>query len=208
MKTTQEKLNKVVSLIEVLANNPLTRAKIETLIKDRISPNKDGVLCADLEAKEISAVIRCLLKETWKFQKFSVRTDAGSIRVSWVDGPTTEQVDELVGLFQGAYFDHYSDSRLTKDPLAFEMSNGTEVLLKLWSQYLFTSREMDFFTEQKLVRRIEKERGEAFDPRKLYDFYWSKEVGFVEGEMLPYSYGNSILHSMFDSVDFYATRKR
>ena len=58
--------------------------------------------------------IRIELKRAFPGVKFSVKTSkfAGgdSIRVGWIDGPTTSQVDAIIGKYTGGHFDGMTDS--------------------------------------------------------------------------------------------------
>ena len=61
-----------------------------------------------------AANLRILLKAEFKGVKFSVKTSSysggNSINVSWIDGPTADQVNEIVGLFEKGNFDGMTDS--------------------------------------------------------------------------------------------------
>jgi hypothetical protein len=74
-----------------------------------------------LSCAETAKLVRAALKESFPGVKFSVRSDSyaggASIDVRWVDGPTGKQVDEILGAFEGAYFDgmiDYKGSRYHK----------------------------------------------------------------------------------------------
>lgn len=57
--------------------------------------------------------VRAALKERFPGQKFSVRADSyaggNAVRVRWVDGPTSEEVDSVVCQFQMGHFDGMRD---------------------------------------------------------------------------------------------------
>ena len=59
--------------------------------------------------KRAAKNMRILLKQ-FKGCKFSVRTDDNSIRVSWMDGPTVPQVNEIINAFKAGNFDGMTDS--------------------------------------------------------------------------------------------------
>jgi len=82
------------------------------------------ISCADT-----AKLIRPVLKENFPGIKFSVRSKTysggASIDISWTDGPTTKQVDEVAGRFAGATFDgmidlkSYHDSELGGERVHF-----------------------------------------------------------------------------------------
>lgn len=62
----------------------------------------------------VAAIVRGELKREFPGTKFSVRISRYSMgsncRVSWTDGPTTRQVDAVIGRFGGTTFDGMDDS--------------------------------------------------------------------------------------------------
>lgn len=66
-----------------------------------------------LSTTDTAKVIRKALKRAFPKVKFSVRSDSysggSSIDVSWTDGPTSDQVDEVVKRYAGATFDGMID---------------------------------------------------------------------------------------------------
>jgi uncharacterized FlaG/YvyC family protein len=77
--------------------------------------------------------IRKLLKAAFKGVKFSVTSDYNSCRVCWTDGPTNEQVNEIVGRFDIGRSDTQSDYFYTEASAWSEMFGGV--------QYLTTCRD-------------------------------------------------------------------
>jgi len=74
-----------------------------------------------IDTKEVAKLIRKALKESFPAYKFSVRLEryagGSSITVSWTDGPTVNQVEQVAGVFEGSYFDgmiDYKGSRYHK----------------------------------------------------------------------------------------------
>lgn len=63
---------------------------------------------------EVAKNVRADLKHAWQKIKFSVRCERGgyssSISVSWTDGPTVKEVDQVVNRYRGGYFDGMTDS--------------------------------------------------------------------------------------------------
>jgi len=66
-----------------------------------------------LDVAETAKCLRIGLKKHFPGIKFSVRSKSyaggASISVSWVDGPTTKQVDRIAGNYSGANFDGMID---------------------------------------------------------------------------------------------------
>lgn len=77
--------------------------------------------------------IRKLLKAAFKGVKFSVTSDYNSTRVRWTDGPTSEQVNDIIGRFDIGRSDTQSDYFYTEASAWSEMFGGV--------QYLTTCRD-------------------------------------------------------------------
>lgn len=62
-----------------------------------------------LSCADTAKLVRQALKESFPGVKFSVRSSTysmgASVRVEWLDGPNTDQVEAVTGVFQGSYFD-------------------------------------------------------------------------------------------------------
>lgn len=63
----------------------------------------------DLNTKDIAALIRKALKLKFKGVKFSVTSDHSAIRVTWTDGPASDRVNEVAGMFETRGFDGMID---------------------------------------------------------------------------------------------------
>lgn len=61
---------------------------------------------------EVAKWVRAALKASFPGVKFSVRSDR-SVRISWVDGPTQEEVQKVTYRFEGSSFDGSTDSKTT-----------------------------------------------------------------------------------------------
>ncbi len=60
---------------------------------------------SETESKSVAKNIRKLLKRHFHGVKFSVRMDGTkSVNVNWVDGPTEEDVEAIIGRFKKGYF--------------------------------------------------------------------------------------------------------
>lgn len=88
---------------------------------------------------ETAKLIRKALKETFPKVKFSVRSSVysggASINVGWIDGPTSDQVDGVVKMFEGSYFDGMTDYK----GLNYSAINGEEV--RFGADFVFTNRK-------------------------------------------------------------------
>ncbi|HDR8994483.1 TPA: hypothetical protein QDB01_000360 [Burkholderia vietnamiensis] len=82
-----------------------------------------------LSCAETSKLVRAALKEAFPGVKFSVRSSTysmgASISVRWIDGPNTKQVDSVVRVFEGSYFDGSIDYKgsvhhMTTTPEGFQ----------------------------------------------------------------------------------------
>ncbi|WP_061498091.1 LPD29 domain-containing protein [Acetobacter malorum] len=72
-----------------------------------------------LTSKETTAMLRKALKAIYPGVKFSVRSDrssmSSSVRISWEDGPTTKEVEEVANGYEGSSFDGMIDMRYNRD---------------------------------------------------------------------------------------------
>ena len=62
---------------------------------------------------DTAKLIRAALKESFAGVKFSVKSSSyaggASINISYVDGPTSKQVEYVISVFEGSYFDGMQD---------------------------------------------------------------------------------------------------
>lgn len=91
---------------------------------------------------EASKRIRVELKAKWPMVKFSVRTEyysmGNSINISWDLGPTTRQVDAVVGKYQVGTFDGMTDCYNYEPTLVLDRDN--EVAELGGAKYVHTNR--------------------------------------------------------------------
>jgi hypothetical protein len=80
-----------------------------------------------ISVTETAAMIRKALKEAFPGIKFGVRSSkyagGATISVRWTDGPNAAQVDSVVTIFQGSYFDGSQDYKGSR----FAMIDGRRV---------------------------------------------------------------------------------
>jgi hypothetical protein len=92
-----------------------------------------------IRAAETAKLIRVALKQAFPEVKFSVVTDSysggASIRIRWVDGPQTKQVEPIAKRFSGASFDGMQDLKSYKT----HAIDGQPV--RFSADYVFCSRD-------------------------------------------------------------------
>lgn len=93
-------------------------------------------------AKEIRKILKSKFPET----KFSVTSESysmgSSVRISWTDGVTTDQVDELVGQFEYGHFNGMED--------IYEYSNTREDIPQV--KFVTTNREMSDEVREQIIK--------------------------------------------------------
>lgn len=158
-----------------------------------------------LSCAETAKLVRVALKEAFPGQKFSVRSstyaNGASITVSWVDGPTTKEVDEVVAMYEGATFDGMIDLKSYKDPVSL---NGEKV--SFGSDYVITQRSHSDEFKAEVVAAIETATGKPFEPNKQLDdnfaVEWNGEWVTAFGRGC-YGYGSDVLHRIFSMTSKY-----
>lgn len=131
-----------------------------------------------ISVADTAKLVRKALAANFPGMKFSVRSSSysggASIRVSWTDGPTTKDVDKVVGGFAGASFDGMIDLKSYNDSIHPE----TGQRVHFGADYVFTEREysLDFFT--KIVTKEAKKWGEPV-PEIKTTYTGSPYLGFM-----------------------------
>lgn len=82
--------------------------------------------------KLVAANLRVELKAAFAGVKFSIRSDYNSVRIAWLDGPTTDEVKAFTGKYEAGHFDGMDDS------YHYRKSPFTEVYGS--AQYVFENR--------------------------------------------------------------------
>ncbi len=108
--------------------------------RDDTNTNEAAKMSVDyIDTADVAKLIRRELK-VFKGTKFRVRSSryagGSSIRVSWTDGPTTDQVNEVVGFMHGATFDGMTDMQSYHDSMLY----GEKV--HFGNSFLFVNREI------------------------------------------------------------------
>lgn len=60
--------------------------------------------------KLVAVNLRVELKAAFPKVKFSIRSDYNSVRIAWIDGPTTAQVESITARYSAGHFDGMDDS--------------------------------------------------------------------------------------------------
>jgi hypothetical protein len=89
---------------------------------------------------DTAKLIRAALKESFAGVKFSVKSSSyaggASINISYVDGPTSKQVEDVISVFEGSYFDGMQDYKGQN----YANLDGEEV--KFGADFVFVRRNL------------------------------------------------------------------
>ncbi|EGK7500118.1 hypothetical protein IPU80_004495 [Escherichia coli] len=127
---------------------------------------KDLLTEADeiFECKRAAKNIRILLKRHFKGTKFSVRTrDVTCINVYWTDGPTKQDVDQLIGKFQIGNYDSYAECYEYKATGFNKLYGGIK--------YLFTERSFSDELISKAITAVKERYGDKIGPECTVEAY-------------------------------------
>ena len=102
-------------------------------------------------------MLRAELKEAFKGVKFSVKSDnfagGNAVRVSWKDGPTTKEVEQISGKYQYGYFDGMTD--------CYQYTNGRSDIPQV--MFVSETREMSAESKEFYIKAVNELRGETED---------------------------------------------
>lgn len=101
---------------------------------------------------ETNKLIRKVLKESFPGVKFSVRgrsySMGGSTNIHWTDGPNEKQVNGLVSVFEGSYFDGMIDYKGSR----YGTLDGQDV--SFGPDFIFCNRVNSDDFELRIVKRV------------------------------------------------------
>lgn len=101
---------------------------------------------------DTAKLIRKALGESFKGIKFSVKSSiyagGSSINVKWIDGPNTAQVEAVIGIFNGSYFDGSIDYKGCR----YAMIDGVQT--RFGADFIFCNREYSDALKQKALDRV------------------------------------------------------
>jgi hypothetical protein len=139
-----------------------------------------------IDTADVAKLVRKALAAQFPDTKFRVRTSrysmGSSVSVSWVDGPTTQQVEAQVSHFGGASFDGSIDLKSYHDSIL----DGERV--RFGADWITCQREFSVGFAQRAVNSICRRRGiETFqvaDRRGTPDWSDAWKVRFDDGMTL------------------------
>lgn len=103
-----------------------------------------------VEAAELAKWMRSDLKRSFPSVTFRVRSKSysggSSVNVSWIDGPTTAQVERIIGVYERRTFDGQTDS--TGNRGEFQLPSGETVKA---SSFVFCNRELSAAARERLI---------------------------------------------------------
>ena len=101
---------------------------------------------------ETNKLMRKVLKESFPGVKFSVRgksyAGGGSTNIDWTDGPSSKQVESLISVFEGSYFDGMIDYKGSR----YAWLDGREV--SFMADFIFCNRNDSPELEQRIAKRL------------------------------------------------------
>lgn len=115
------------------------------------------------EVAQAAKEIRQELKQFFPGTKFKVTSDnysgGNAVRVKWVDGPRSKEVEVVVGKYQYGHFDGMTDS--------YEYTNRRNDISQV--RFVSTSRELSDDYRASIINRLETAFGGTFEPNKWND---------------------------------------
>jgi len=121
-----------------------------------------------LSCKETAVLVRAALKESFPGVKFSVKSDVysggASIRIRWMDGPNPAQVDEVVSVFKGGYFDGMIDYQGS----ITSMLDGE--LVRFGADFIFTNRDYSDAMIERAIQAVANKYGSGDEPYTVADY--------------------------------------
>lgn len=120
-----------------------------------------------LSCAETAALVRQAVKEAFPGVKFSVKSKTysggASIGVRWTDGPTGKQVDAIIQVFSGAYFDGMIDYKGYK----YHKLDGADV--SFGADFIFGNRDYSDALIAKGIKAVVEAYGGA-EPISVDDY--------------------------------------
>ena len=132
-----------------------------------------------ISTKDTAKMIREALKAEFPTTKFSVRSSiysgGSSINISWTDGPTQSQVDQIGKRFEGASFDGMIDLKSYHNSLITFPGDELPTEVQFGADFVFSNRSLsdEFKTElakiaQSILDMNESTKGQTFDENAYY----------------------------------------
>jgi len=180
-----------------------------------------------LTCAETAKLVRKDLKKHFPKIKFSVRSDnysmGAAIRVSWDNGPTTEQVDNVLCVYESAGFDGMIDLKYSKtsfilpsgevcsgnsegtsgsggvySPAERNLPIGAEEV-SFGSDYITTSRHISIEHELQVAKKLALQH-DVKEPIEIGETEYGKYI-IYPNVMIWNTWFNSLVHQWFSKVD-------
>jgi hypothetical protein len=121
--------------------------------------------------------IRRELKAAYPGVKFNVRSDYNSVRIRWIDGPKSKEVEKLTGKYEAGSFDGMTDSYSYNADATFADVFGDP-------QYVFCNRELSDAEERRLAGLVAQRFGFEVDHGTPYHSQFVKNAGEWLGTLI------------------------
>ena len=116
---------------------------------------------------ETNKLMRKVLKESFPGVKFSVRgksyAGGGSTNIGWTDGPNAKQVEGLISVFEGSYFDGMIDYKGSR----YGTLDGQDV--HFMTDFIFCNRDESIEFELRVISRIANKYDSDADTGDIHD---------------------------------------
>ena len=153
-----------------------------------------------ISTADTAKLIRKEVKHYFPNVKFSVRSHSysggSSINVSWVDGPTPEEVDSIVKRFQGASFDGMTDLKSYHNSFVILEGSTLPVEVHYGADFVFTNRDLspEFKAElakiaQAILDMNDHTKGQTFEENTYY-----KNLGTKFDFAFDCGYGSNLIY--------------
>jgi hypothetical protein len=120
---------------------------------------------------DTAKLIRAALKESFPAVKFSVTSSqyagGASINIRYVDGPTSGQVQKVIGVFEGSYFDGMQDYKGQN----YANLDGEEV--KFGADFIFVNRKSSVQALETATQQVCQMYGVDMSLVKIVDTQYS-----------------------------------
>lgn len=131
-----------------------------------------------IDTADVAKIVRKELKANFKGIKFTVRSSryagGSSIRVGWTDGPTDDQVNEIVGWMKGTSFDGMIDLQSYHDSVL----DGENV--HFGNSYIFTNRMVSADLFREAVAVVAADWGEDVNKFEIFESSFGAYFGGYE----------------------------
>lgn len=154
-----------------------------------------------IDITNVAKLARKTLKKAFPGQKFQVKSKrysgGSSVRVDWVDGPTSKKVDAVVGHMHGAEFDGMTDSKTYNDR-------------PYGNDFIFCQREVSDAARRKIAEKLAPELEVSADDVDSHTRRFP--VVYLEGHLCrsdrDHTYGSSLVNLVASETDLDVTDEK